>query len=66
VDADAAGREAEINPVLRALASPVRGRVVLIGPRRVGKSAMARAVAEHVRAIDDRMGGRHGRRLGRL
>jgi ATP-dependent Clp protease ATP-binding subunit ClpC len=41
-------REAEINQVLQALASPLKGRVALIGPARVGKTAIAQAVAARI------------------
>ncbi len=38
-------REAEIEQVLQALASPLKGRVVVIGPPRVGKTAVLQAAA---------------------
>ncbi len=39
------GREAEVAQVLQALASPLKGRVVVIGPARVGKTAVILAAA---------------------
>src|SRR6185436_17340457 len=41
-------REAEVERVLQALASPLKGRVVLIGPARVGKTAVVEMVASRI------------------
>jgi ATP-dependent Clp protease ATP-binding subunit ClpA/protein subunit release factor A len=43
--AEVYGRQAEIGQVLQALASPLKGRVVVIGAPRVGKTAVLYAVA---------------------
>jgi ATP-dependent Clp protease ATP-binding subunit ClpA/protein subunit release factor A len=39
------GRDAEIEQVLQALASPLKNRAIVIGPPRVGKSSVLTAVA---------------------
>ncbi len=39
------GRDAEVEQVLQALASPLKGRAIVIGPTRVGKSSVLAAVA---------------------
>jgi ATP-dependent Clp protease ATP-binding subunit ClpA len=41
-------REAEVTQVLQALASPLKGRVVIIGPARAGKTAVALACARRI------------------
>lgn len=41
-------REAEITQVLQALASPLKGKVVIIGPARAGKTAVALACARRI------------------
>ncbi len=41
-------REAEVQQVLQALASPIKGRVVVVGPTRAGKSAVIQAVAQRL------------------
>ena len=45
-------RDAEINQVLQALASPLKGRVALIGPARVGKTAVAQGVTARIASGD--------------
>ncbi|MBM4423304.1 MAG: PCRF domain-containing protein [Chloroflexi bacterium] len=41
-------RDSEIDQILQALASPLKGRVVVIGPARVGKSAVLQSVAARI------------------
>lgn len=41
-------REGEIHQVLQALASPLKGRVVVLGPPRAGKTAVIQAVAARI------------------
>lgn len=42
------GREAEVAQVLQALASPLKGRVVVLGASRVGKTAVIQAAAHAI------------------
>ncbi|MBL8056113.1 MAG: AAA family ATPase, partial [Anaerolineales bacterium] len=42
------GREAEVAQLLQALASPLKGRVVIVGPPRVGKTAVAHTAAHAI------------------
>jgi len=42
------GREAEVGQVLTALASPLKGRVVVLGAARVGKSAVIQSAAHAI------------------
>ena len=41
-------REAEVTQVLQALASPLKGRVIVVGPSRVGKTAVAQAIVNRI------------------
>jgi ATP-dependent Clp protease ATP-binding subunit ClpC len=45
-------RDAEITQVLQALASPLKGRVALIGPARVGKTAVVQGVTARIASGD--------------
>src|SRR5579859_1333810 len=45
-------RDAEITQVLQALASPIKGRVALIGPARVGKTAVVQGVTARIASGD--------------
>ncbi len=42
------GRDAEVTEVLQALASPLKGKVVVIGPVRAGKTALVQALAARI------------------
>ncbi|MBP7693970.1 MAG: ATP-dependent Clp protease ATP-binding subunit, partial [Anaerolineales bacterium] len=46
--AEVYGREAETRQVLLALASPLKGRVVVTGPARVGKTTVVQAAAQAI------------------
>ncbi|MBI3242775.1 MAG: AAA family ATPase [Chloroflexi bacterium] len=41
-------REAEVNQILQALASPLKGRVAIVGRSRAGKTAVAQMVAARI------------------
>ncbi len=41
-------REPEIEQILLALASPLKGKVVVVGPSRVGKTAVAQAAVRRI------------------
>jgi ATP-dependent Clp protease ATP-binding subunit ClpA/protein subunit release factor A len=41
-------RETEVNQILQALASPLKGRVVIVGKPRAGKTAVAQTVAAKI------------------
>jgi ATP-dependent Clp protease ATP-binding subunit ClpC len=45
-------RDGEINQVLQALASPLKGRVAVIGPARAGKTAVVHAVTARIASGD--------------
>ena len=43
-------RSSEVEEILQALASPLKGRVVVLGPTRVGKSAVVQTVVDRIAA----------------
>jgi ATP-dependent Clp protease ATP-binding subunit ClpC len=45
-------RDGEINQILQALASPLKGRVAVIGPARAGKTAVVQGVIARIAAGD--------------
>jgi ATP-dependent Clp protease ATP-binding subunit ClpA/protein subunit release factor A len=47
---DVYDRESEIEQILQALAAPLKGRVVVVGPARAGKSAVVQAIAARLGA----------------